>query len=115
MASAKASGTNHRCGDSPRDFDQLGGKIDSVATPDFDDFQVRVYASLTRVLERAPSENRLPVFYLMCVNAADEIAARRQQTLDDLWEVAEGTGLKAMFDTTMVHEIMANAFEGAAA
>jgi hypothetical protein len=74
---------------------------------------VRIYASLCRVLEQAPIENKLRVFGLMAHYAADEISERRQQYIDDLWWVAEEVGLVRLLGVTDVQNALSDAFEGA--
>jgi hypothetical protein len=79
-----------------------------------EDLDVRIYASLCRVLEQAPIENKLPVFWLMARTAAGEISERRQQYVDDLWWVAEQVGLVRQFGATDVQNALSAAFGGAA-
>jgi hypothetical protein len=54
---------------------------------------VAMYASLTRVLEQAPIENKLAVLGIMVRMAVTDLDARRQAYVDDLWDVARNTGL----------------------
>jgi hypothetical protein len=79
-----------------------------------EDLDVRIYASLCRVLEQAPIENKLRVFWLMARTAAGEISERRQQYVDDLWWVAEQVGLVRQFGATDVQNALSAAFGGAA-
>lgn len=76
-----------------------------------EDLDVRIYASLCRVLEQAPIENKLRVFGLMARYAADEISERRQQYIDDLWWVAEEVGLVRLLGATDLHNALASAFD----
>jgi len=71
-----------------------------------EDLNVLVYASLSRVLEQAPTDDKLGVFGLMAQAAADEVAAFQQQQIDDLWAVADDTGLVVTFDTTSVQSAL---------
>ena len=68
--------------------------------------------SLVRVIERAPIENKLVGFLLMAREAGREVAAFRQQRVDDLWMIADATGLLSMFGRTMVQDALAVAFGG---
>jgi hypothetical protein len=83
-----------------------------IVVVDRDELDVRVYASLTRVLQRAPVEKKLPVFTLMARTAADNIAARRQQYIDDLWSVAEELGLVSRLGATAVASAIEAGFNG---
>jgi hypothetical protein len=78
----------------------------------YDRFQVALYASLCRVLEQAPIENKLRVFRLMADTAAGEISERRQQYIDDLWWVAGQVGLVSLLGPTDVQNTLASAFDG---
>jgi hypothetical protein len=64
-----------------------------IVVVDRDELDARVYASLTRALQRARIEKKLPVLTLMARTAADNVAARRQQYTEDLWTIAEELGL----------------------
>jgi hypothetical protein len=79
-----------------------------------DDLSVATFASLYRVLERAPVERKLSVFGLMGKCAAEEVSAFRQHLIDDLWAVAVGTGLVSQLGTTSVQHRLAAAFSGGA-
>jgi hypothetical protein len=79
---------------------------------DFDELEVRMFASLLRALELAPAENKLKIFHFMCRTAADEIAIRRQQAIDDLWAIAQDTGLVATFGNAMVQDALSGGFGG---
>jgi len=83
----------------------------TIATVCREDLDVRMYASLCRVLEQAPIENKLRVFGLMARAAASEISERRQQYIDDLWSVAEAVGLIRLLSATDVHNALASAFD----
>ena len=74
-----------------------------------------IYASLSRVIEFAPIENKLAVFGLMARTAAEDLAAFRQQMIDDLWLVASEIGLVTKFGTTSVQSVLAMAFGGSEA
>ena len=97
---------------SPKNF----ATTDITSSAGFADerYQVALYASLYRVLEQAPVENKLRVYYLMARTAADEISERRQQYVDDLWWVAEQVGLVRQFGATDVQNALSAAFGGAA-
>jgi hypothetical protein len=82
-----------------------------IVVVDRDELDARVYASLTRVLQRTGIEKKLPVFTLMARTAADNIAARRQQYIDDLWSVAEEVGLVSLLGATDVRNELATAFD----
>jgi hypothetical protein len=64
-----------------------------IYTPTQEELAIAMYASLTRVIGQAPIENRLAIFAMMARMAVSELAARRQQHIDDLWNVARDTGL----------------------
>ena len=74
--------------------------------------QVAMYASLTRVIEGAPIQNKLAVFGLMAKTAADEAAILRQQYIDDLWSVAGDVGLVRLLGTSAVGASLRDAFSG---
>jgi hypothetical protein len=76
-----------------------------------EELDVRIYASLCRVLEQAPIENKLRVFGLMARTAASEISERRQQYIDDLWSVAEEVGLVSLLGATDVRNELTSAFD----
>jgi hypothetical protein len=73
--------------------------------------QVAVYASLTRVIECAPIQNKLAVFGLMAKTAASEVAALRQQYIDDLWLVAGDIRLIDLLGTASVQATLCAAFD----
>jgi hypothetical protein len=73
-----------------------------------------LYQSLTRVIEGAPVQSKLPVFGLMAQTAADDAAALRQQYIDDLWLVAGNVGLVRLLGTASVQAALAVAFNGGA-
>jgi hypothetical protein len=76
--------------------------------------QVAMYASLCRVIEGAPVENKLAVFGLMARTAAADTAVYRQQMIDDLWFVADDLGLVTLVGATSVQAALAAAFDGGA-
>jgi hypothetical protein len=76
--------------------------------------QIAIYASLTRVIEGAPVENKLAVFGLMARTAAADAAVYRQQMIDGLWFVADDLGLVTLVGTTTVQAALAAAFDGGA-
>jgi hypothetical protein len=98
---------------SPTDF----ATTDITRPADFADdrAQVAMYASLTRVIEGAPVENKLAVFGLMARTAAADTAVYRQQMIDDLWFVADDLGLVTLVGATTVQATIAAAFDGGAA
>jgi hypothetical protein len=94
----------------------LSVKPDRSAPKGFADerAQVAMYASLSRIIESAPVENKMRVFGLMAQTAAADAAAYRQQMIDDLWFVAADLGLVAMIGTAMVQNTLVIAFPGSA-
>jgi hypothetical protein len=76
--------------------------------------QVAMYASLSRVIEGAPVENKMRVFAMIARTTAADTAAYRQQMIDDLWYVAEDIGLIAMTGTAAVQNTLVVAFAGSA-
>lgn len=79
-------------------------------SPDPDDLDVAVYASLVRVLESVSIERKLGVFHLMARTAAAQAEARRQQMIDDLWSIAEQIGLVDRLGAVDVRATLAMAF-----
>jgi len=95
----------------------MKASTETIACPDgFADerAQVAMYASLSRVIEVAPIENKMRVFGLMAQTAAADAAAYRQQMIEDLWYVAGDVGLVTMLGTTSVQATLARAFDGVA-
>ena len=82
-----------------------------IPLPTREQFDIAMYASLTRVLLRAPVENRLAVFAMMARMAAADLAERRQQYIDDLWEVARNTGLIDLLGATAVQAALSSEFK----
>ena len=66
--------------------------------------RILLYQSLTRVIEGAPTQNKLAVYGLMAQTAANEAAAMRQRYVDDLWLVASEVGLVRLLGTVSVQE-----------
>jgi hypothetical protein len=73
-----------------------------------DELETRTYASLFRVMERAPIEKRLRIFRLAARFAAAQLEARRQQAIDDLRRVADETGLVRLHGTVMVQNALSD-------
>jgi hypothetical protein len=95
----------------------MKASTETIACPDgFADerAQVAMYASLSRIIESAPVENKMRVFGLMAQTAAADTAAYRQHMIDDLWHVAEDIGLIAVTGTAAVQNTLAIAFAGTA-
>jgi hypothetical protein len=92
-----------------RDWSGLSDGRDA-ADIEADRAQVALYASLCRVIEGAPIENKLRVFGLMAKTAAADMYAFRQRVIDDLWEVANDLGLVSEFGVTSVQDVLAAAF-----
>jgi hypothetical protein len=90
--------------------------FESAFEPDDDGFEdeleCRVFASLFRVLELAPIEKRLQIFSLIMRFAADQIAARRQRDIDDLWAIADDIGLIELHGVTYVQNAFVTGFRG---
>jgi hypothetical protein len=74
--------------------------------------KVFLYQSLTRIIEAAPVQNKLPAFGLMAKTAANEAATLRQQYIDDLWSVAGDVVLIRLLGTASVQGALAVAFSG---
>jgi hypothetical protein len=79
--------------------------------PTREELDIAMYASLTRVLEQAPVQNRLRIFGMMARIAFDDLLAHRQQYIDDLWDVARDTGLVDLLGVTAVQLALAAEFE----
>jgi hypothetical protein len=75
-----------------------------------DELYVRLHASFVRVIHSAPVENKLKVFRLMSRLAAEEIAIRRQQLIDDLWRLAQLEGLVDLVGEVWIQEWLADGF-----
>ena len=76
-----------------------------------EEVDVAMYASLTRVLEHAPVQNRLRIFGMMARIAVDDLIGRRQQYVDDLWDVARETGLIDLLGATTVQAALSVEFK----
>jgi hypothetical protein len=86
-----------------------------IVVVDRDELDARVCASLRRALQHARIEKKLAVFTLMARTAAENIAARRQQYLEDLWAIAEEHGLVICLGATSVASAIDAGFNGGAA
>jgi hypothetical protein len=73
-----------------------------IVVVDRDELDARVCASLWRALQHARIEKKLPVHTLIARTAADNIAARRPQYIEDLWTIAEELGLVGRLGATAV-------------
>ena len=82
----------------------------NAADIEADRAQVAMFASLCRVIESAPVQNKLLVFGMMARTAAADAAAYRLQVIDDLWEVANDLGLVTLFGVTSVQDALTAAF-----
>jgi hypothetical protein len=87
--------------------------MNAIPVPTREVLDIAVYASLTRVLEQCPIQNRLAVFQLMARVAAAELAEREQQYIDDLWDVARDTGLINLLGEATVGAALSVEFGGA--
>ena len=83
-----------------------------IVVIDRDELDARICASLTRALQHARIEKKFAVFTLMARTAADNIAARRQQYLEDLWAIAEEHGLVSCLGATSVASAIEAGFNG---
>jgi hypothetical protein len=86
-----------------------------IVVIDRDELDARVCASLRRALQHARIEKKLAVFTLMARTASVNIAARRQQYLEDLWAIAEEHGLVSCLGATSVASAIDAGFNGGAA
>jgi hypothetical protein len=86
---------------------------DHIAILCDDEFEVRMYSSLFRILERAPIEKKLNVFCLAAKFASEQIEARRQQVVDDLWDTADKAGLIRLLGKRDVFAALATEFGAA--
>lgn len=73
---------------------------------------VEAFASWVRVIENAPIENRSKL--LMARDARDWADGQRQQTMQDLYYVAEQIGCVTLLGATHVKGIISDVFGGAA-
>jgi hypothetical protein len=79
-----------------------------------DDPAAFIFASWARVIEGAPTQNRLVLFGMMAADARACADATRQQLIHDLLEVAGELGLIKLIGPTPVEEVLTNAFDGRA-
>ena len=77
-----------------------------------EDLNAYTIAGLVRAIECAPIEKRLPIFHQIARVAADELAARRQQMVDDLEYVAKELGLDRLLGAVAVMDAIGTAFRG---
>ena len=84
-----------------------------VIEVDRDELDVRTCASLSRVLQSSLPEKKRQVFILLAEVAAENVAHRRQQHIDDLVVVAEKEGLVRFFGQTWVMEAITTTFSRA--
>jgi hypothetical protein len=75
------------------------------------DIETATFASLIRVLEQAPIENKLAVFGLIGRTAAESAAIRRQRLVDDCWWLADRCGLIDLLGRATVQDALADAFK----
>ena len=83
-----------------------------IVVVDRDELDARVCAAINRALQHARIEKKLAVFTLMARTAADNIAARRQQYLEDLWAIAEEHGLVSCLGATAIASAIEAEFNG---
>jgi hypothetical protein len=83
-----------------------------IVVVDRDELDARVCASLRRALQHARIEKKLAVFILMARTAANNIAARRLQYLEDLWAIAEEHGLVSCLGATAIASAIEAEFNG---
>jgi hypothetical protein len=86
-----------------------------IVVVDRDELDARVCESLRRALQHVRIEKKLAVFTLMARTAADNVAARRQQYIEDLWAIAEEHGLVGRLGATSVASAIDAGFNGGAA
>jgi hypothetical protein len=79
-----------------------------------DDIETRIFASLTRVLIGAPTENRLAVFGLIGREAAASADRRRRQIYADCLWLADEIGLTELVGAVTVTDALMTAFNGRA-
>jgi hypothetical protein len=79
-----------------------------------DDIETATFASLIRVLERAPIENKLAVFGLIGREAAVYADIRRRQIYADCLWLADETGLTELLGIVTVTDALMTAFNGRA-
>jgi hypothetical protein len=77
---------------------------------DREELDVRTCATLVRVLATRPSEKKLQIFVLLAGVAAENLADRRRQYVDDLVAVAEAEGLIRFFGRIWVMDAITRAF-----
>jgi hypothetical protein len=82
-----------------------------IPVPQQEESDVAMFASLTRVLEQAPTQNRLMVFRMMVRTAVSSLATHRLEAIDDLWGIARDTGLIDLVGVTAVQAAMASEFD----
>jgi hypothetical protein len=80
-----------------------------------DDPEASIFASWVRVIEDAPTQNRLVLFGMMAADACACADATRQQLIDDLLEVAGEMGLVDLIGIVAVRDTLMVAFDRGAA
>jgi hypothetical protein len=73
------------------------------------------FASWTRVIQRAPIENKPKLLFMMSRDARAWSDAHRQRAVDDMWQVADELGLVRLLSTAHVQNLIAAGFDGGAA
>jgi hypothetical protein len=84
-----------------------------VVEVDRDELDARVCGSLSRILRTCVPEKKQRVFVLLAGVAAEDLADRRQQYVDDLMLVAEKEGLIRLFGQSWAMEAITTAFSRA--
>jgi hypothetical protein len=71
-----------------------------------------VFASLARALEFAPAGNKRAVFRLLARDARQRLDEQFQTAVDELWDLAEASGLLDLVGATALQEDFLAAFGG---
>jgi hypothetical protein len=83
----------------------------NIHPPTHEDIDVATIASLVRTIERAPVQNRLPIFAMMTRMVVADLNASRQRAIDDLRDLARDVGLIDLLGATTVETALAVEFE----
>jgi hypothetical protein len=82
-----------------------------LAEPPLEELNTRLHASFVRILGDCPIENRMHVFKLIVRTAVDELAIRKQQLIDNLFDVADLLGVTSAVGDTAVREVLRVEFQ----
>jgi hypothetical protein len=82
-----------------------------IPEPMLEDSNAGLCAALCRIIETCPIENRLRIFQHMARVAADELSARKQQIVNNLYDVADAFGVTRTVGAIAVREVLRIEFQ----